>query len=742
MDNNQNQRNGNNNPLGGGGNNSPRRQNLILLLVAALVTMFCMTYFLRAFSENTNSEVTYSEFIQKVEAGEIEKIVIEEDRINIYPKETKAEDQLGFGYSLTGYTTVTYYTGKAEEDSVLTQRMLDAGVEVSSEVPDSSGAILTFLLYYIAPILLMWLLLSIIFKRMGRGGGPLSVGKSNAKVYVQKETGVTFKDVAGEDEAKESLVEVVDFLHNPSKYAKIGAKLPKGALLVGPPGTGKTLLAKAVAGEAHVPFFSLAGSDFIELYVGVGASRVRDLFSEASKNAPCIIFIDEIDAIGRSRDSKYGGGNEEREQTLNQLLSEMDGFDSSKGVLILGATNRPEILDKALLRPGRFDRRIIVDKPDLKGREEILKVHSKDVKMDETVDLKAIALATSGAVGSDLANMINEAAINAVKAHREYVCQQDLMEAVEQVLVGKEKKDRILSKAERKIVSYHEVGHALISAVQKNTEPVQKITIVPRTMGALGYVMQVPEDEKFLQTKDEIIDDIIVSLGGRAAEEVIFNTVTTGAENDIEKATSMARSMITMFGMSDKFGLMQLESIQNRYLDGNRVLNCSDQTAAEVDAEVQKLLAECYAKAKKIISEHLDAMDKIAQFLIEKETITGKEFMKIYREVENIPEPTEEEQEKAKEGRIYATRAESAKVGEDVPVKKPKKEEPAPEQPAENPVVSEPEQTPASEPQVQDFREVDTDTPVTEEPSEQEVPQPTQNQGLFSRVPEDFDKKD
>lgn len=742
MDNNQNQRNGNNNPLGGGGNNSPRRQNLILLLVAALVTMFCMTYFLRAFSENTNSEVTYSEFIQKVEAGEIEKIVIEEDRINIYPKETKAEDQLGFGYSLTGYTTVTYYTGKAEEDSVLTQRMLDAGVEVSSEVPDSSGAILTFLLYYIAPILLMWLLLSIIFKRMGRGGGPLSVGKSNAKVYVQKETGVTFKDVAGEDEAKESLVEVVDFLHNPSKYAKIGAKLPKGALLVGPPGTGKTLLAKAVAGEAHVPFFSLAGSDFIELYVGVGASRVRDLFSEASKNAPCIIFIDEIDAIGRSRDSKYGGGNEEREQTLNQLLSEMDGFDSSKGVLILGATNRPEILDKALLRPGRFDRRIIVDKPDLKGREEILKVHSKDVKMDETVDLKAIALATSGAVGSDLANMINEAAINAVKAHREYVCQQDLMEAVEQVLVGKEKKDRILSKAERKIVSYHEVGHALISAVQKNTEPVQKITIVPRTMGALGYVMQVPEDEKFLQTKDEIIDDIIVSLGGRAAEEVIFNTVTTGAENDIEKATSMARSMITMFGMSDKFGLMQLESIQNRYLDGNRVLNCSDQTAAEVDAEVQKLLAECYAKAKKIISEHLDAMDKIAQFLIEKETITGKEFMKIYREVENIPEPTEEEQEKAKEGRIYATRAESAKVGEDVPVKKPKKEEPAPEQPVENPVVSEPEQTPASEPQVQDFREVDTDTPVAEEPSEQEVPQPTQNQGLFSRVPEDFDKKD
>ena len=735
MDNNQNQRN-NNNPLGGGNNGgSPRRQNIILLLVAALVTMFCMTYFLKAFSENTNSEVTYTEFIQKVENGEIEKIVIEEDRINIYPKEQKEEDQLGFGYSLTGYTTVTYFTGKAEEDSVLTQRMLDAGVEVSSEVPDSSGAILTFLLYYIAPILLMWLLLSVIFKRMGRGGGPLSVGKSNAKVYVQKEPGVTFTDVAGEDEAKESLVEVVDFLHNPSKYAKIGAKLPKGALLVGPPGTGKTLLAKAVAGEAHVPFFSLAGSDFIELYVGVGASRVRDLFSEASKNAPCIIFIDEIDAIGRSRDSKYGGGNEEREQTLNQLLSEMDGFDSSKGVLILGATNRPEILDKALLRPGRFDRRIIVDKPDLKGREEILKVHSKDVKMDETVDLKAIALATSGAVGSDLANMINEAAINAVKAHREYVCQQDLMEAVEQVLVGKEKKDRILSKAERKIVSYHEVGHALISAVQKNTEPVQKITIVPRTMGALGYVMQVPEDEKFLQTKDEIIDDIIVALGGRAAEEVIFNTVTTGAENDIEKATNMARSMITMFGMSDKFGLMQLESIQNRYLDGNRVLNCSDQTAAEVDAEVKKLLAECYDRAKQIINEHLDAMDKIAQFLIEKETITGKEFMKIYREVENLPEPTEEEQEKAKEGRIYATRAESALVGENVPVKKPKKEEEpsAPTEPEYREVISEPVQESA----VAEPEQPSQDAP--EEPVEEQSSVP--GQGLFSHVPEDFDKK-
>ncbi|ADL32844.1 ATP-dependent metallopeptidase HflB1 [Butyrivibrio proteoclasticus B316] len=756
MDNNQNQRN--NNPLGDG-SNSPRRQNIILLLVAALVTMICMTYFLRAFSENTNQEWTYTQFIQAVDEGRVDSIVITDDRINITLKEDADKVQGGRPSLVTtwgGVGTMTYYTGKAEDDSDLTQRMIEAGVTVSSEVPDNSGVILSFFLYYVAPILLMWLILSLIFRKMGRGGGPLSVGKSNAKIYVQKETGVTFKDVAGEDEAKESLVEVVDFLHNPAKYAKIGAKLPKGALLVGPPGTGKTLLAKAVAGEAHVPFYSLAGSDFIELYVGVGASRVRDLFSEASKNAPCIIFIDEIDAIGRSRDSKYGGGNEEREQTLNQLLSEMDGFDSSKGVLILGATNRPEILDKALLRPGRFDRRIIVDKPDLKGREEILKVHSKDVKMDETVDLKGIALATSGAVGSDLANMINEAAINAVKAHREYVCQQDLMEAVEQVLVGKEKKDRILSKEERKIVSYHEVGHALISAVQKNTEPVQKITIVPRTMGALGYVMQVPEDEKYLQTKDEIIDDIIVSLGGRAAEEVIFNTVTTGAENDIEKATSMARSMITMFGMSDRFGLMQLESVQNRYLDGNRVLNCSDETATLVDAEVQKLLAECYEKAKQIIREHLDAMDKIAQFLIEKETITGKEFMKIYREVENIPEPTEEEIEAAKRGRIYATRAESALVGENVPVKTPKKEE-TPDTPSIfdqdngsslNP--QNPDQSQAPEygqfqsifdAQVTDDGVQNTASPAGDNSDSNDQPEVgNDNRGRFSNVPNDFDK--
>lgn len=473
----------------------------------------------------------------------------------------------------------------------------------------------------------------------------MGVGKSNAKVYVQKETGVTFKDVAGEDEAKESLVEVVDFLHNPQKYSKIGAKLPKGALLVGPPGTGKTLLAKAVAGEAHVPFFSLTGSDFIELYVGVGASRVRDLFKEATKNAPCIVFIDEIDAIGRSRDSKYGGGNEEREQTLNQLLSEMDGFDSSKGILILGATNRPEILDKALLRPGRFDRRIIVDKPDLKGRVEILKVHAKDVKMDETVDLDAIALATSGAVGSDLANMINEAAINAVKEGREYVSQKDLFAAVEQVLVGKEKKDRIMSKEERRIVSYHEVGHALISALQKNSEPVQKITIVPRTMGALGYVMQVPEEEKYLNTEAELRDMLVGLVGGRAAEEVVFDTVTTGAANDIEKATSIARNMITRYGMSKRFGLVGLATVESQYLEGRTALNCSDETAAAIDEEVVAMIKESYDQALQMLRENRELMDKLAAFLIERETITGKEFMKIFRKEKGLPEQEEEKKE-------------------------------------------------------------------------------------------------
>jgi cell division protease FtsH len=494
--------------------------------------------------------------------------------------------------------------------------------------------VMSFLLSYVLPVLLMWGLLSILFRRMGGGrGGIMGVGKSTAKEYVQKDTGVTFKDVAGEDEAKESLVEVVDFLHNPGRYVKIGARLPKGALLVGPPGTGKTLLAKAVAGEAHVPFFSLTGSDFIELYVGVGASRVRDLFKEANKNAPCIIFIDEIDAIGRSRDSRYGGGNEEREQTLNQLLSEMDGFEASKGILIIGATNRPEILDKALLRPGRFDRRIIVDRPDLKGRVAILKVHAKAVKMDETVDLEEIALATSGAVGSDLANMINEAAINAVKDHRQYVCQKDLFEAVEQVLVGKEKKDRIMSKEERRIVSYHEVGHALISAVQKNSEPVQKITIVPRTMGALGYVMQVPEEEKYLNSKAELEAIIIGLLGGRAAEELKFESVTTGASNDIERATALARNMVTQYGMSERFGLMGLATVESKYLEGRAVLNCSDVTAAAVDEEVRRILETSYAEAKRILSENMDAMDVIAEFLIRQETITGKEFMQMFNEV-------------------------------------------------------------------------------------------------------------
>ncbi|MCR5093135.1 MAG: ATP-dependent zinc metalloprotease FtsH [Lachnospiraceae bacterium] len=657
------------NGSGGLGGGNPRRQSFLLLIVAALVTILCMSYFLRAMTGSETQEIDYSEFISMLDTKVVQSVKIESDRIVIYPTAAaqKPAQQSGFFYMPGSTGTITYYTGKVEEDDSLTARLIKAGVTFSGEVPDSSGMIISFLLTYIVPILLMWVLLSFLFRRMSKGGGPFGVGRSNAKVYVQKETGVTFADVAGEDEAKESLVEVVDFLHNPSRYTGIGARLPKGALLVGPPGTGKTLLAKAVAGEAHVPFYSLAGSDFIELYVGVGASRVRDLFADASKNAPCIVFIDEIDAIGRSRDSKYGGGNEEREQTLNQLLSEMDGFDSSKGVLILGATNRPEILDKALLRPGRFDRRIIVDKPDLKGRVEILKVHAKDVKMDETVDLEAIALATSGAVGSDLANMINEAAINAVKSHRDLVSQKDLMDAVEVVLVGKEKKDRILSKEERKIVSYHEVGHALVGAVQRNTEPVQKITIVPRTMGALGYVMQVPEDEKFLKTRDELHDEVVVALGGRAAEEVIFNTVTTGAENDIEKATSIVRDMITLYGMSERFGLMQLETIQSRYLDGRREMICSEETAAQVDDEVKKYLNACYEEAKGIIRAHLDTMDKIAQYLIEKETITGKEFMRIYRETENVPEPTEEEKKNPK--RIWATRPESAAVGENVPVR-------------------------------------------------------------------------
>ena len=651
------QRPGGNGPQGPGGNGSagngndgmpPKKQSILFLLIASLITLVCMSYFMRSFDEASTNEIPYNQFVTMLEEGKVESVYITSDRVTIYPVTEKKENASSNPFMLFGQRPeITYYTGRAESDDALSARLLEAGVEINPEIPDNSGFLMSILLSYVLPILLLWFLLSFAFKKMGSGGGMMGVGKSNAKVYVQKETGVTFKDVAGEDEAKESLQEVVDFLHNPGKYVSIGAKLPKGALLVGPPGTGKTLLAKAVAGEAHVPFFSLTGSDFIELYVGVGASRVRDLFKEANKNAPCIIFIDEIDAIGRSRDSKYGGGNEEREQTLNQLLSEMDGFDSTKGILVLGATNRPEILDKALLRPGRFDRRIIVDKPDLKGRVDILKVHAKDVKMDESVDFDAIALATSGAVGSDLANMINEAAINAVKEGREYVTQKDLFDAVEQVLVGKEKKDRIMSKEERKIVSYHEVGHALIAALQKNSEPVQKITIVPRTMGALGYVMQVPEEEKFLNTEAELRDMLVGLLGGRAAEELVFETVTTGASNDIEKATNIAKSMVTQYGMSKKFGLIGLATVESKYLSGHASLNCADVTAAAIDEEVMKMLAESYEKAKELLSENREVMDKIAEFLIEKETITGKEFMKIFRELKGIPEPVENIEESA-----------------------------------------------------------------------------------------------
>lgn len=665
--------NGNGNGNGSGNNGKdPKKQSMILFLIAALVTLLMMSSFMKMMSGETEKEISYNEFIQMLEDGKVESVEISSDRVNIKPKEEEKPQTMLYLYGSP--STVTYYTGKIEDDDTLTQRLLQYNVPVKGEVADSSSVIISFLLTYVVPILLMWVLLSFLFRKMSKGGGPMGVGKSTAKVYVQKETGITFQDVAGEDEAKESLQEVVDFLHNPGKYAKIGAKLPKGALLVGPPGTGKTLLAKAVAGEAKVPFFSLSGSDFIELYVGVGASRVRDLFKEATKNAPCIIFIDEIDAIGRSRDSKYGGGNEEREQTLNQLLSEMDGFDTSKGILVLGATNRPEILDKALLRPGRFDRRIIVDKPDLKGRVAILKVHAKNVHLDDSVDLDAIALATSGAVGADLANMINEAAINAVQHGREYVNQKDLFEAVEQVLVGKEKKDRIMSQEERKIVSYHEVGHALISALQKNSEPVQKITIVPRTMGALGYVMHVPEEEKYLQTEAELHDRLVSLLGGRAAEEIVFGNVTTGAANDIEQATNIASNMITRFGMSKRFGLMGLATVESEYLGGGAKLTCSDRTAADVDTEIMELLKTCYEEAKEMLSGNRELMDKLAAHLIEKETISGKEFMKIYRQEKGIPEPEETDQEE--------------------PAKKP--EEPAIENVSE-PLPSEPEPEPLSE---------------------------------------------
>ena len=646
-----------NNGNGGNGNRPPRRPSILMMILSGLMTVIAILMLYNAFFGTGNgTEVSYTDFLKDLEADKVEAVEVNKESgvITVQLKKeaeaTPAPDSYVTFYGITQKATqskTVYYTMLMEDLDTLTARLQEHGVTGTRISSNTSSFLMEILVTVVLPVVLIWVVAGFLFRKMGGSGGPMGVGKSNAKVYVQKETGVTFKDVAGEDEAKESLVEVVDFLHNPQKYSKIGAKLPKGALLVGPPGTGKTLLAKAVAGEAHVPFFSLTGSDFIELYVGVGASRVRDLFKEATKNAPCIVFIDEIDAIGRSRDSKYGGGNEEREQTLNQLLSEMDGFDSSKGILILGATNRPEILDKALLRPGRFDRRIIVDKPDLKGRVEILKVHAKDVKMDETVDLDAIALATSGAVGSDLANMINEAAINAVKEGREFVSQKDLFAAVEQVLVGKEKKDRIMSKEERRIVSYHEVGHALISALQKNSEPVQKITIVPRTMGALGYVMQVPEEEKYLNTEAELRDMLVGLVGGRAAEEVVFDTVTTGAANDIEKATSIARNMITRYGMSKRFGLVGLATVESQYLEGRTALNCSDETAAAIDEEVVAMIKESYDQALQMLRENRELMDKLAAFLIERETITGKEFMEIFRKEKGLPDPEEEKKDAA-----------------------------------------------------------------------------------------------
>ena len=616
---------------GGNGPGSPKnKSSLLVLLICILATLLIWTVFSNIMEGSTSKEITYDKFIEMLDEGKVQSVELQDGMLTIVPREQKVEG-IEFQYS----------TAAMEDSTALIARLTEAEEKndqdiTFNEINDPTGSVIYTIITLIVPFIILIILMNWLMKKMSilsQGGG---VGKSKAKAYVQKETGVTFKDVAGEDEAKESLQEVVDFLHNPAKYTEIGAKLPKGALLVGPPGTGKTLLAKAVAGEAHVPFFSLSGSDFVEMFVGVGASRVRDLFEEAKKNAPCIIFIDEVDAIGKSRDSRYGGGNDEREQTLNQLLAEMDGFDSSKGILILAATNRPEILDPALLRPGRFDRRIIVERPDLKGRVNILKVHAKDVSLDETVDLDAIALATSGAVGSDLANMINEAAILAVKNGRKAVSQKDLYEAVEVVLVGKEKKDRILSQEERRIVSYHEVGHALVSALQKDAEPVQKITIVPRTMGALGYVMQVPEEEKYLNTKSELEAMLVGLLAGRAAEEIVFGNVTTGASNDIEKATQVARAMITQYGMSEKFGLMGLATVEDQYLSGRATLNCGDATATEIDHEVMLMLKNSYEQAKVILNEHRKALDHIAGFLIERETITGKEFMEILRDVEYV----------------------------------------------------------------------------------------------------------
>ena len=614
------------------GNQGPNknRQSILAFLICLLISLVCLSFVTDMMSDKS-SEITYDKFIEMVEKDQIKEVTLQSGVLTVVPKIQKSY-----------YQNVSYKVNQMEDADALTKRLEGTDIVFHYEQPDAMGEFVSTMISVLLPTVVLFFMLMFFMRRMNKGGnGIMGVGKSRAKAYIQKETGVTFKDVAGQEEAKVSLQEVVDFLHNPGKYTAIGAKLPKGALLVGPPGTGKTLLAKAVAGEANVPFFSLSGSEFVEMFVGVGASRVRDLFEEAKKNAPCIVFIDEIDAIGKSRDSRYGGGNDEREQTLNQLLAEMDGFDTSKGLLILAATNRPEVLDPALLRPGRFDRRIIVDRPDLKGRVEILKVHAKNVMLDETVNLEAIALATSGAVGSDLANMINEAAILAVKNGRRAVSQKDLQESVEVVLVGKEKKDRILSPQERKIVSYHEVGHALVNALQKDAEPVQKITIVPRTMGALGYVMQVPEEEKYLNTQKELEAMLVGYLGGRAAEEIVFDTVTTGAANDIEQATKVARAMITQYGMSQKFGLMGLASQENQYLSGRAVLNCGDDTATEIDHEVMQLLHYSYEEAKRLLNEHREALDKIAGYLISRETITGKEFMKIFHAVEKgleIPE--------------------------------------------------------------------------------------------------------
>ena len=628
--------NGGNRPGGNGGRNNRGGQGIMAFILLTLVALFVYALISNSISHASTQEKSYSDFIKQLDKGNVKSV-----EFDSYEIDYKLVDDGHKDYD------ITYYTGRVADDELvptLKKAKTSEGksIEIKAAIPDNTSTWIFNILSFIVPLILLWVLLAFVSKKMGGSMG-MGVGKSTAKVYVEKSTGVTFKDVAGQDEAKESLQEVVDFLHNPKRYTDIGAKLPKGALLVGPPGTGKTLLAKAVAGEAGVPFFSLAGSDFVEMFVGVGASRVRDLFKEAQKMAPCIIFIDEIDAIGKSRDSRYGGGNDEREQTLNQLLAEMDGFDTSKGLLILAATNRPEVLDKALLRPGRFDRRIIVDKPDLKGRLETLKVHSKDVKMDESVDLDALALATAGLVGSDLANMINEAAINAVKNGRQLVNQADLFEAFELVAVGgKEKKDRVMSDKERKIVSYHEVGHALVSALQKNTEPVQKITIVPRTMGALGYTLQTPEEEKYLETKDELLAKITTYMAGRAAEVLVFNSVTSGAANDIENATKIARAMVTMYGMSDKFGMMCLATVQNQYLEGGAGLICGENTASQIDDEVLSIINSSYAEAMKLLEENREILDSISDYLYEKETITGKEFMKMFRDMKGLPDPDEE----------------------------------------------------------------------------------------------------